>query len=428
MPLRCQKEIALSNKQPGKRHWGLRSFASLLVFVIAAALTPIAMIGHWGNRTIVDAEQYIATVGPLVDSPEIQEAISGKVTEIIVQQVDTTSIVDDFLGSFIQNPSITDKVAAPIAAGVNNLIGELVSKFVASDAFRDIWIAANVEAQKSMVALLKGKSSGPIQLKGDAVVLDVSSLLTAVQQRVVDSGLSIAANVKIPDNDRQIVLFESRLVGQIQFIYALTSPVLVWFPLIIALLFCLSIALARNRPRTALTTGAALIVLGGVALWLMDYAETMLTKDLQGSVLEGALTSFWNQFFQNLLHGFWAVVLLGIIVGLSGWYAGRSRPATSAREAVCRGLHELGPAGGALNSMVRSYGAVLRWLVISVLVLVLTMAGTISVWRVVWVCALAGGLITLIELFNGPNRDQYADVASGDSASPAATAEVPAQS
>lgn len=417
----------MSNKQPGKRHWGLRSFASLLVFVIAAALTPIAMIGHWGNRTIVDAEQYIATVGPLVDSPDVQEAISTKVTELIVQQVDTTSIVDDFLGSFIKNPSVTDKVAAPIAAGVNSLIGELVRKFVASDAFRDIWITANVEAQKSMVALLKGKSSGPIQLKGDAVVLDVSSLLTAVQQRVVDSGLSIAANVKIPDNDRQIVLFESRLVGQIQFIYTLTSPVLTWFPLIIALLFCLSIALARNRPRTVLTTGVALIALGGVALWLMDYAQAMLTRDLEGSVLEGALTSFWNQFFEYLLHGFWAVVLLGLIVGLAGWYAGRSRPATNAREAVCRGLHELGPDGGALNSMVRSYGAVLRWLVISILVLVLTMAGVMSVWRVVWVCALAGGLITLIELFNGPNRDQYAEVGTADTAAPSVTGEVPAQ-
>lgn len=393
-----------------KRHWGIRSVAALLVFIIAAILTPVGVVGHWGHRTIADEQQYIATVGPLIDSPQIQTAIADKVSTVIVQQVDTKKVVNDVLGSIIPNQTLTDKLAAPLAAGVNGLIHELVARFVASDAFRAVWIKANEAAQKSLMALLEGKQEGVIQIQGDQVVLDVSALLTEVKNQVVAAGLTVAENVEVPKGDTQIVLFESRIVGQLQLIYRLTSPVLAWFPLIIAALFCLSIALARNRPRTVLSTGIALIALAGVSLWLMDYVESALLADLQGSVLEGALTSFWSTFFSYLLKGLWAMILLGVIVGLGGWYAGRSRPATAIRDAVCRGLHSMGPSGGRLNAWVRSWAPFLRWATVVVLVIVLTMGNVMDTWRVFWICALGAGLLTWIELLNGPDRDNYAEI------------------
>ena len=411
----------MASNHAHRRHWGIRSFASLLIFIIAVVLTPVAAIGHWGHRTVTDATQYIETVGPLIESPEIQAAISDKVTQVIIQQVDTKAVVGDLLGSLFKDSPLAEQLTAPLAAGMNGLIGELVTKFVASDAFRDIWIETNKVAQASLISLLEGKDDGPIQLQGDAVVLDISSLLTEVKNQVVAAGLTLAEGVQIPKSDTQIVLFESRILGQIQLIYQLSSPILAWFPLIIAVLFCLAIALARNRPRTTLATGVALIGLAGVSLWLMDYAESLLIADISGSVLEGALTSFWATFFAYLLKGLWAMVLLGLFIGFGGWYAGRSRPATAVREAVCRGLHSLGPAGGSSNKWVRSWAPFLRWATVIVLALVLTLGNVMEVWRVFWICALGAGIFTLIEALNGPDRDAYAEV-SGD----AVSAEAPA--
>jgi len=404
-----------------RRHFGIRSFAALLIFIIAAVLTPVAAIGHWGHRTVTDATQYIETVGPLVDSPEIQAAISDVVTSAILKQVDTKAVVGEVLGGLFKDSPLAESLAAPLSAGINGLISELVRKFVASDAFRDIWIETNKVAQASLISLLEGKDTGPIQLNGNQVVLDISGLLNTVKQQVVASGLTLAENVEIPKTDTQIVLFESPILGQIQLLYQLSSPVLAWFPLIIAALFCLAIALARNRPRTTLATGLALIVLAGVSLWLMDYAEAMLVHDITGTVLEGALTSFWATFFAYLLKGLWAMVLLGVFVGLGGWYAGRSRPATAVREAVCRGLHSLGPAGGGPNSWVRSWAPFLRWSTVVVLTLVLTLGNVMDVWRVFWICALGAGIFTLIEMLNGPDRDAYAEVNGDASASEAST-------
>jgi len=405
----------MANKQAQRRHWGIRSVVALLLFIIAAVLTPIAAVGHWGHRTVTDATQYIETVGPLVDSPEIQAAISDVVTQAIVKQVDTKALVGDALGGLFKDSPLAAELAAPLAAGVNGLIGELVKKFVASDAFRDIWIETNKLAQASLISLLEGKDNGPIQLRGNEVVLDVSGLLNAVKSQVVANGLTLAEGIQIPQSDTAIVLFESPILGQIQLLYQLSSPILAWFPLIIAVIFGLAIALSRNRPRTALSTGVALIALSGVSLWLMDYAQARLVADISGTVLEGALTSFWTTFFAYLLKGLWAMVLLGVVVALAGWFAGRSRPATAVREAVSRGLHSLRPSGGRLNSWVRSWAPFLRWTTVIVLTAVLTLGNVMDTWRVFWICALAAGIFTLIEILNGPDRDAYAEV-NGDAA------------
>ena len=114
----------------GKR-WGIRAIASLLIFIFTVIVTPVALIGHWGHETVIDSTQYLETVGPLVDDHAVQDAVSKVISDAVVKQVDTSALVGDFLGGFIQNPTITDRLSDPIAAGINNLVYELVHTFVA---------------------------------------------------------------------------------------------------------------------------------------------------------------------------------------------------------------------------------------------------------------------------------------------------------
>src|SRR6187551_3012849 len=62
-----------------------RSVAAVICVVLAGLLTTPAAVAYWGQRTLNDAERYIDTVGPLVDSPEVQDVIATKVTEAIQQ-------------------------------------------------------------------------------------------------------------------------------------------------------------------------------------------------------------------------------------------------------------------------------------------------------------------------------------------------------
>ena len=183
-----------------------------------------------------------------------------------------------------------------------------------------------------------------------------------------------------------------------------------WFPLVIAILVGLSIALARNRSRTVLAVGVALVACGGATRVLMNTAETVFVNQLAGTVFQDAAASFWSTFFNYLLSGLVAIVVLGILIAFGGWFAGVSRPATSMRTAVGRGLHSLGsgvPAG--IRRSFRSYAPVLRWIIAIVMVLVLSLGAFMSMDRMIWLSLLTAGLFTLLEILIGPDRIDVAE-------------------
>jgi hypothetical protein len=399
--------------QPAKeKRWGGRSIASLLLFILATILLIPALIGHWGHRTVIDGERYIATVGPLIEQPEVQEALATAVTDAVVAQVDTESQVGTLLGNLFPDAAFTDQLAAPIAAGINSLIGELVTKFVASDQFATVWIQLNTAAQKGVVLVLEGKDGGVVRLDGDNLVLDTSVALQAIQQKLVDSGITAAANITIPDSDRQIVLANTPGLAQIQTIYGLTSPILQWLPLVIALMLGGAILLARRRARTTVATGIVLLVSGIVMLIGLAVGQEAFTNQLAGTPWGPAADVFYSTLLDYLVAGTQAIVVLGAVVILAGWFGGRTRLARALRGHVTTGLAQLGGRmsdgrPGPLPTPMLGYA---RWLVYAIGVFILLFSGLMSVSTVLWISALVAGLVTLAQLLSGPGSVETGDL------------------
>jgi len=56
---------APASPDPAPRRTSLRSVAALVCLVLAAVLTVPAVVGFRGQRTLIDTQRYVATVGPL---------------------------------------------------------------------------------------------------------------------------------------------------------------------------------------------------------------------------------------------------------------------------------------------------------------------------------------------------------------------------
>lgn len=383
--------------------WGARSIVALILFIIASLLAGIAMVGHWGHRTVIDSERYIATVGPLIEQPEVQQALGESVTSAVVAKLDTQNQISGLLTNLFPNTPITGAIAAPIASGINGLIGDLVTKFIASDQFATVWIQLNTVAQKGLVAALEGGDSGPVQIQGDNIVLDTSIALTAIQQKLVDSGITVAGNITIPESDRQVVLFNSPALGQVRFIYSLTAPILQWLPLLVAVLFVLSIGLARRRARMVVATGIVLVV-WGVILWIATgIGQAAFTNQLAGTPWAIASNAFWDTLLQYLIEGIQGITLLGIVLIVAGWFGGRTELAAKARGHVVKGLTEVGQRTGlsGVGEWVHGNQVWLRWVVYGLALIALLFSGVMSMSTVFWVSALAAGLVTVIQLLAG---------------------------
>jgi hypothetical protein len=394
--------------------WGVRSVASLLIFILAALLTIPALVGHWGYRTVVDSERYIDTVGPLIDNPEVQQALAAAVTEQVVAKVDTENQVETLLGNLFPNAGFTSQLSAPIAAGINGLIGELVTKFVASDQFATVWIELNRAAQRGVILVLEGHDGGIVHLNGDNLVLDTSAALQAIQQHLVDSGITAAANITIPDSDREVVLANTPGLAQVRTIYQLSSPVLKWLPLVLAVMFGVAILLARRRARTSVATGVVLIVAGVLMILGLGAGQTAFANELSGTPWGPAADVFWSTLLDYLVLGVQALVALGIVIALAGWFGGRTRLARTTRGHVTTGLAQLGGrmSDGRPGPMPRDMLPYAHWLIYAIGAAILLFSGVFSVSTVLWTAALVAGLITLAQLLAGPPAEPAVDSSS----------------
>ena len=406
----------MSDNTTTERRWGARSIASLLLFILATILVVPALVGHWGHRTVIDGARYLDTIGPLIDQPEVQAALADAVTKQVVAKVDTENQVDTLLGNLFPDAGFTDQLSAPIAAGINGLIGELVAKFVASDQFATVWIELNRAAQKGVVLVLEGRDGGIVRLDGDNLVLDTSQALVAIQQHLVDAGITAAANLTIPDSDRQIVLANTPGLAQIQLVYQLTSPILQWLPVLVAIMFGAAIFFARRRARTVVATGIVLVVSALLMTVGLDIGQVTFRNELSGTPWGPAADVFWATLLDYLVTGVQAILTLGVVVIVAGWFGGRTTWATKARGQVTTGLADLsgrmsGGRPGPLPPNMRPYAF---WLSYVVGVLILLFSDLLSRATILWVAALVAGLVTLAQLLGGTPVDDQPKSTSTD--------------
>ena len=177
-----------------------------MLVIVSAILFPIALTAYWGQRTLTDTERYVATVAPLAQDPTVKQAVGDKVTSVLVTQIDAQNRVSELLQDY---PKL-QPISGPVAVAVNNLVGQTVDKVLDSDQFDQLWITINTRLQQGLVKALSSDPGGAVTIQGDQVVLDTGDLIDAVKQRLVDQGLSFAANIPVPPvADRQVVLLTS---------------------------------------------------------------------------------------------------------------------------------------------------------------------------------------------------------------------------
>jgi hypothetical protein len=386
-----------------------RSIAAAVCLVLAALLTTPAAIAYWGQRTLNDTQRYVDTVGPLVDSPEVQDAIATTVTDAIEKQVDVEAILDDVFAGVITDRPRLQRLVGPLAGAINGLIDREVRAFVASDAFADIWVRVNTRAQQALVRVLEGDESGAVSLQGDQVVLDVSDVITQVQQRLVDRGLTIVENIPIPDVDKQIVLLDSPQLRQARTIYAFTNPVARWLILVVAALYLAALLLSSRRPRTTVSIGAVLAANALLVAFSLSVGRQLFINELAGTVFGPASSVFYDTLLAYLERGWKVFLWLGVILVVVGWFAGSNASGTAVRSTLAGGLETVGarladgPVGGAGRWVAANAG----WLRVAVGVLgavVLLWGNDVSPSRLFWSMALTVVLLGVVQVLVGAGR------------------------
>lgn len=397
-----------------------RSIAAVICLVLAGLLTTPAAVAYWGQRTLNDAERYVETVGPLVESPEVQDVIATRVTAAIQQQVDVEAILNTAFAGVIEDRPRLEQLVAPLAAAINGLVEREVRAFIASDEFADIWVLVNTRAQQTLQGILNGDDTGAVSLQGDEVVLDIDEVIERVKERLVARGLTIVENVPIPETDRQIVLMDAPQLRQVRTIYAFSNPVAQWLLPVVGVLFLAALVLARRRPRMAVWIGAVIAANALVLAWALSIGRQMFVNALAGTDFGPASRVFFDTLLTYLDRGQQVVLWLGLVIVLAGWFAGSNRYGTTARTTIGGGLENLGarlgdgPVGGA-GSWVAANVTWLRVAVVALGGVVLLWGNDVTMDRLWWSLALVLALLVVLQILAGAGRPREPSVSLGSS-------------
>ena len=391
------------------RHSRGRSIAAGICVVLAALLTMPAAVAFWGQRTLNDGQRYLDTVGPLVESPEVQDAIATKVVAAIEQQVDVEAILNEVFAGVITDRPRLQRLVGPLAGAINGLIEREVRAFVASDAFADMWVRVNTRAQQGLVRLLEGDETGAVSLQGDQVVLDVGEVIDQVKQRLVARGLTIVENVPIPEIDKQIVLLDAPQLRQARTIYAFANPLARWLIVVVVLLYLAALLLARRRPRMTVIIGVALAANALLVAFALSVGRQLFIDQLAGSDFGPASSVFYDQLLSYLERGWKVIFWLGLILVVTGWFTGSNASGAAVRSTVSGGLETVGAAmaDGPVGGAGRWVAANARWLRVAIGVLgavVLLWGNDITLSRLLWSLALVVVLLAVVQVLVGAGR------------------------
>ena len=383
-----------------------RTASAVIVFLLAAILTTPAALAFWAQRTLTDPQRYIQTVGPLVNSPEVQDAIGSAAIQTFQQQVNVEAILSDVFAGILTDRPRLQRLVGPLASGVNSLIEREVRSFIASDTFADLWVAAQTRAQQALVRVMEGDASGAVSLQGDQVVLDIGDVLEQVKQRLIARGLTVLQNVPIPDVNKQIVLMDAPKLAQARTIYAFTKPIATWLLPAVALLYLIAFLLARRRPLMAGAIGVSFVINALLIGFALTVGERLFVNAFSGTVLAPASTVIYTELLAFLTRGWQMILWLGIILVAAGWFAGVTGSAVAFRRWLSGGLRAGGAAVGTeglapTGRWVTSNAAWLRVVAVAAGVVVLLWGLDTSLSRLVWSTVLVVVVLVLIELAAG---------------------------
>ena len=368
-----------------------RAVGAFVIFLVAALLIPVGVIGSWASRTVADTDRYVETVTALIDSPEVRAEVSTQLTNILFDALPTGELAKSVL------PNNGDALSGIVTQAAKAALQNAVASALASPQARKAWETLNRQIQSNLIAALQGDSNSVFQIKGDAIVLDTGVLIERVRTLLVEQGLTVFANISVPQAaDRELVLVRDEQVKVVSTTYRIVQPLangLIWVAL---LLLALGVVVINRRRVGILISGWIFLLTGAFILATFGVAKSLALSGL--SVAEDSWQAVTAETVLRYLPGLGRTcVAVGIVAIAAGVIAGSSSLGQWIRKVFVTGSSLLGREIGKLGPIAQQAGNVAsKKKIIAVVILVLAFVGlytsdTVSAGRVAWVTAL--GLI-----------------------------------
>lgn len=258
----------LEHKQ-NNRH-GIKKFFKSFSVVILVSLAIVSLFllnfSFWVKHTIMDNEQFVATTSPIIQNPDVQEAISTNLSEQIFANVNVEQILAENL------PEKATFLAGPLSGQIKSFTTSQINNILASEQVANLWTEVLSNAQKTIVSYLENENN--------TGSITVNQLYEYANNNLGDSQISFLLNKDLPPKIGDIQLAEISWVPQAK-TYLNTIKTL---PIILSVVFVATILLSlllTNKKRRLLLT---ISILSTVTMLLVLFLVNLGGSEIAGQV------------------------------------------------------------------------------------------------------------------------------------------------
>ena len=347
-----------------------------LCLVLVGVLAPLSILATWAHDEVSDTDRYVETVAPLAQSPEVQAAVTTRLTDRIMGLIDVEAVTQDAIDALADRGLRPRAVASltalsgPLTQGVETFVGNQVGRIVSSDEFADAWTQANRVAHTQLVAVLSGETGEAVQVSGGAVQLNLGVVIDRVKERLLDAGFSLAS--RIPQVSAEVTLFQSAELARAQTAFRLLDAAARALPVIALVLLGVAVAVSVRRRRTltigALVIAASMLVLGAALnFFRIVYLDAVPSDRLPAD----AAAVIFDQIVQFIRLNLRALLVISLAVAVVAWVSGPEQAPAAVRRGTTRALdavrHRRDSAGlgtGPVGDFLYTYRTPLRIVVL----------------------------------------------------------------
>ncbi|MEV7976523.1 hypothetical protein [Streptomyces sp. NPDC086519] len=269
---------------------------SALLIALACLLLPFGALAAWAAYGLVDTGQYVSTMAPLADDPDVRDAVADTVGDGIMREVD---------------------VGRPMRGTVAPFVREAVRSFTQTRAFRLAWDAGNRATHDAVLSALQSE-------REEAVTVDLAPVTAQVRDQLTQDHVPLAA--RIPVQHTAVAVLPAAELDRLRKGFHVLEVAGFWLPVAAVVFAVGGIALAVRR-RRAVTATALGTALGGALLGLaLAIGRRLTLDDLPPDVSHPAAAAVYDALTSTLRTVSWLLLALGLTVAAAAWSSGRLRP------------------------------------------------------------------------------------------------------
>lgn len=312
-----------------------RWIGATLLALLAAVLVVASVTARYARSELLDTDRYVETVAPLAADPQVQAAVTDRVTHEIMARLPLEKLAGD-LAAAVNLPraqAIIDLVTPAVSSWLQNQIHKVVGEVVTSPRFASVWIEVNRKAHQNVEGLLTGQGGPMLHANGTDIVVDLGPVLAAARQELVDRGFGLAA--RIPDMSIPYTVAQVDQLPEIQRYVRLLDVSATWLPPLALVLLGLAVWTAPNR-RRGLILGLLLsaVLLGAALLANQMVRDRVMQRATERGLDANVALDVYDTLIRFLLTALVTVLAAALLGVLWALLAGPSRPAVLLRRGI----------------------------------------------------------------------------------------------